>query len=318
MRAYIIRRLLLLVPMMLAVSFLTFAAFRIIPADACVLNLGFGTTPETLAACQEEHGLNRPWYEQYWDWLNGIPQGDLGASMGESDLKVTTELDRRMPITMQLMIMTVLFTTVLGVPLGILSAIRPGSVYDAVARFTTILWLSVPAFYLGTLVVIFGSRWFGWTPPQFETGYTPFMDDPLTNLEQFAIPALVLALGSSGLVMRLTRSSMLEVLRNDYIRTAWSKGLRERSVVWRHALKNALIPVVTVIGLEIGGLLGGAVLVETIFGLNGIGVYMIQSVILRDVFVVQAMAFLFAFVYVLTNLGVDLVYAWLDPRIRYA
>jgi peptide/nickel transport system permease protein len=182
----------------------------------------------------------------------------------------------------------------------------------------TILWLSVPSFYVGTLVIIFGFRWFGWSPPQFATGYTPFFDDPLTNLEQFIIPALVLALASAGLVMRLTRSSMLEVMRNDYIRTAWSKGLRERSVVWRHALKNALIPVVTVLGLEVGGLLGGAVIVETIFGLNGIGVYIIQSVIFRDILVVQTMAFLFAFIYVITNLLVDIAYAWLDPRIRYA
>jgi peptide/nickel transport system permease protein len=318
MRDYILRRLLVLLPIMLGVSFFTFLAFRIIPADACVLKLGLGATQETIAACQKEHGLDRPWYEQYWDWVNGIPQGDLGRSLSESDLPVTTELDRRFPITLELMIMTIIFTTVLGIPLGVLSAIRPGSIYDMVARFVTILWLSVPGFYVGTLVIIFGFRWFGWSPPQFATGYTPFFDDPLTNLEQFIVPALVLALASAGLVMRLTRSSMLEVMRNDYIRTAWSKGLRERSVVWRHALKNALIPVVTVLGLEVGGLLGGAVIVETIFGLNGIGVYIIQSVIFRDILVVQTMAFLFAFIYVITNLLVDIAYAWLDPRIRYA
>jgi peptide/nickel transport system permease protein len=317
MRDYILRRLLLLLPMMLAVSFVTFAAFRIIPGDVVDLQCGWQCDAETKDLIRHEYGLDRPLLVQYLDWMDGLVSGDLGESF-RGRLPVTTELDRRLPITVQLMIMTVLFTALLGVPLGVLSAIRPGTIYDTVARFLTILWLSVPGFYVGTLVIIFGYKWFGWTPPQFATGYTPFLDDPLTNLEQFTIPALVLALASAGLIMRLTRSSMLEVMRNDYIRTAWSKGLRERAVVWRHALKNALIPVVTVIGLEAGGLLGGAVIVETIFGLNGIGVYVIQSVISREILVVQTMAFIFAFVYILTNLAVDLTYAWLDPRIRYA
>ena len=333
MREYILRRLLLIPVMMLGVSLLTFLTFRIIPGDVVDIRCRFECSEEDRDAIRHEFGLDKPWHEQYGRWLLDVaqpelhtvvgpvqvplPKFDLGESF-DGHLAVTTELDRRLPITLELMIITVIFTALLGVPTGILSAIRPGTIYDAIARFSTIVWLSVPGFYVGTLVVIFGSKWFGWTPPQFGTGYTPFMDDPLVNLEQFLIPSLVLALGSSGLVMRLTRSSMLEVMRNDYIRTAWSKGLRERSVVWRHALKNALIPVVTVLGLEAGGLLGGAVLIETIFALNGVGVYVVQSVITREFLVVQAMAFLFAFVYVLTNLTVDVVYAWLDPRIRYA
>jgi peptide/nickel transport system permease protein len=316
-RDYILRRLVLVVPMMLAVSFLTFAAFRLIPGDVVDIVCGWQCSPADRDAIRHEWGLDRPFFVQYVDWVDGIVTGDFGESF-RGHLAVTTELERRMPITIQLMVMTVIFTVLLGVPLGVLSAIRPGSIYDAVARFTTILWLSVPGFYVGTLVVIFGFRWFGWIPPQFRTGYTPFFDDPLTNLEQFTVPSMVLALGSAGLVMRLTRSSMLEVMRNDYIRTAWSKGLRERSVVWRHALKNAMIPVVTVLGLEVGGLIGGAVLIETIFGLNGVGVYIVQSVISRELLVVQAMAFILAFVYVLTNLAVDVAYAWLDPRIRYS
>jgi peptide/nickel transport system permease protein len=317
MRDYIIRRLILLVPMMLGVSFLTFATFRIIPADVVDIICGWQCSAEDRETIREEWGLDRPLLVQYVDWADGLVSGDLGHSF-RGRLDVTTELERRMPITLQLMIMTVLFTALLGVPLGVLSAIRPGTVYDAVARFTTILWLSVPSFYVGTLIIIFGFRWFGWSPPQFATGYTPFFDDPLTNLEQFTIPSLVLALGSAGLVMRLTRSSMLEVMRNDYIRTAWAKGLRERSVVWRHGLKNAMIPVVTVLGLEAGGLITGAVIIETIFALNGVGAYIIESVIAREVLVVQTMAFVFAFVYIITNLCIDLLYAWLDPRIRYA
>jgi len=317
MRDYILRRLLILPFIMLGVSFITFLIFNLVPGDVVDIICGFQCTEADREALRHEFGLDRPLLVQYWDWLNGIPQGDFGESF-RGRLPVTTELERRMPITIQLMLMTVFFSAGLGIPLGVLSAIRPGTIWDALARFTSILWLSIPAFYSGTLVIIFGLLWFGWSPPQFGQGYVSFFDDPLTNLEEFLVPSLILAFASAGVIIRITRSSMLEVMRNDYIRTAWSKGLRERSVVWRHALKNALIPVVTVLGLEAGGLLGGAVIVETIFGLNGIGVYVIQSVIARELLVVQALAFIFAAVYVLVNLGVDILYAWLDPRIRYA
>jgi peptide/nickel transport system permease protein len=215
------------------------------------------------------------------------------------------------------MALTVVFSLVLGVPLGIISAIRANTPLDWLARFVGVLWLSVPSFYTATLAIVFGLLWFGWTPPQFGLGYVSPFEDPLTNLEEFFLPALILAFGSAGFIMRLTRSSMLEVMRNDYIRTAWAKGLRERSVVWRHAMKNALMPVLTVIGLEIGGLIGGAVIMESIFGLQGVGMYILTAVITRDILVVQTMALLFAAVYVLLNLLVDVGYAWLDPRIRY-
>jgi peptide/nickel transport system permease protein len=318
MREYIIRRLLLLPLIMLGVSFLTFALFHFaIPGDACALTLGFGATPETVEACQQEHGLDRPWYEQYWDWLNGIPQGDFGKSLNEGELPVTQELERRLPITIELMLLTLLFAIILGIPPGVLSAIRSGTPLDWVPRFTSVIWLSIPNFYLGILVITFASVWFGWTPPQFELSYVSFFDDPLTNLEEFVLPSLVLSVGISAVIMRLTRSAMLEVMRNDYIRTAWSKGLRERTVVWRHALKNALIPVVTVIGLQVGALIGGAVLIEAVFNLNGIGKYVLEAIVRRDFFVVQSMVLLFALVYVTANLVVDIAYAWLDPRIHY-
>ena len=179
------------------------------------------------------------------------------------------------------------------------------------------LWLSIPGFYLGILIITFGAAWFNWTPPQIGQAYVPFIDDPLTNLQEFFFPSRVLALGISAIIMRLTRSSMLEVMRNDYIRTAWSKGLRERTVVWRHAVKNALIPVVTLIGLQIGGLLGGSVIIESLFNLNGVGKYTLEAILRRDIFVVQSVVLLFALVYVSTNLLVDIAYAWLDPRIHY-
>ena len=317
MRNYIIRRLLLLIPIMLGVSFLTFTAFRIIPGDAAILRCGFGCTPEVVEALRHDLGLDQPWYEQYGDWVWGIVQGDFGESITESGLPVTTELGRRLPITGEILIMSVILSVVLGIPPGILSAIRPGTPLDFIARLGSVLGLSVPNFWLGTLVITFGLVWFGWSPPQFGSGYVPFFDDPWVNLQQFFFPSLVLATGIAAGIMRLTRSSMLEVLRNDYIRTAWSKGLRERTVVVRHALKNALIPVVTVLGLSIGGLIGGAVLVETVFALNGVGFWVVSSVIRRDIFVVMSLTLIFALTYVVANLIVDIAYGWLDPRIRY-
>ena len=317
MRNYIIRRLLLLIPIMLGVSFLTFTAFRIIPGDAAILRCGFGCTPEVVEALRHDLGLDQPWYEQYGDWVWGIVQGDFGESITESGLPVTTELGRRLPITGEILIMSVILSVILGIPPGILSAIRPGTPLDFIARLGSVLGLSVPNFWLGTLVITFGLVWFGWSPPQFGSGYVPFFDDPWVNLQQFFFPSLVLATGIAAGIMRLTRSSMLEVLRNDYIRTAWSKGLRERTVVVRHALKNALIPVVTVLGLSIGGLIGGAVLVETVFALNGVGFWVVSSVIRRDIFVVMSLTLIFALTYVVANLIVDIAYGWLDPRIRY-
>jgi len=315
MRQYIARRLLLLIPMMLGVSFLTFAAFRIIPGDATHFICPY-CPEDQRALLRHELGIDRSFFAQYWHWLKGLFTLDFGESYF-TRLPVTTELERRLPVTLELMALTVVFSLILGVPLGIISAIRANTPLDWLARFVGVLWLSVPSFYTATLAIVFGLLWFGWTPPQFGVGYVSPFEDPLTNLEEFFLPALILAFGSAGFIMRLTRSSMLEVMRNDYIRTAWAKGLRERSVVWRHAMKNALMPVLTVIGLEIGGLIGGAVIMESIFGLQGVGMYILTAVITRDILVVQTMALLFAAVYVLLNLLVDVGYAWLDPRIRY-
>jgi peptide/nickel transport system permease protein len=303
---------------MIGVSFLTFATFNFfIPGNVCHLKLGFGATDETVKACEEQHGLDRPWYEQYFDWLVGVPQGDFGTSLSEGSLPVTTELERRLPVTLELMFLTLFFALILGIPPGVLSAVRPNTPTDWISRMLSVIWLSIPNFYLGILVITFAAIWFGWTPPQFGQSYVSFFDDPLTNLEEFLLPSLILAVGTAAVIMRLTRSAMLEVMRNDYIRTAWSKGLRERTVVWRHALKNAMIPVVTVVGLQIGALIGGAVLIESVFNLNGIGKYVLEAIVRRDFFIVQSMVLMFAAVYVIANLVVDITYAWLDPRIHY-
>jgi peptide/nickel transport system permease protein len=339
LRDYIIRRLLILIPVMIGVSLLTFSLFNVIPGDACVLRLGFGSTPETLEACREEHGLNDPLFpisfngdvpfvhigsSQYGDWLWDIvgpdpvlPKFDLGQSLAEGGARVSDELERRLPITVELMVLTIIFALVLGVIPGMVSAIRPNTPLDWVARIVSVLWLSIPSFYLAILLITFGLLWFDWTPPQFGIGYVAIYDDPWVNIQQFFFPALVLSVGIAAVIMRLTRSAMLEVLRNDYIRTAWSKGLRERTVVWRHALKNALIPVVTLIGLQVGALIGGAVIIESVYNLNGVGKYTLEAIIRRDLFVVQSLTLIFAFVYVMSNLMVDIAYAWLDPRIHY-
>jgi peptide/nickel transport system permease protein len=318
MREYILRRLLLVIPIMLGVALLTFLSFQLIAGDVVDLKCGFTCSDQVRQTLREELGLTRPLYEQFGDWLWGLARGDLGESLA-TDVPVTTELARRLPITLELLALTMVFSILLGIPAGVISALRPGSLVDSVVRVVNVIGLSVPSFYLAILVILFGFVWFGWSPPQFGAeGHVPFYEDPWVNLQQFLFPALVLAFGSSAIIMRLTRSSMLEVLRQDYIRTAWSKGLRERVVVTRHAIKNATIPIVTILGLEAGGLLGGAVIIESIFALNGVGKYLLESVILRDLFVVQSVVLLFAAVYVMINLAVDVSYAWLDPRIRYS
>jgi len=323
---------------MIGVTLLTFGLFRVIPGDAVILRCGFGCSPEVLENLRHRAGLDKPGmpisigfdyqvvptslhfnrHSQYGDWILDVSHGDFGRSLSEGELAVGPQLNHRLPITIELGIMTIIFALLLGVPVGIYSAIRPGTPLDWLARFTSVVWLSVPSFYLAILIIDFGLQWFGWAPPQFSNKtFVPFFDDPLTNLEEFFFPALVLAVGIAAFLMRLTRSAMLEVMRNDYIRTAWAKGLRERAVVWRHALKNALIPLTTVLGLQVGALLGGAVIIESVFNLNGVGKYALEAIIRRDIPVVQTLTLLFALAHVTANLSVDVAYAWLDPRIHY-
>lgn len=327
MREYILRRLLIIPIIIVGVSFLTFLTFRIIPGDAAVLICGFSCTPETLRDIRHDLALDEPWYDQYGQWLgvvkdedgeySGIFEGNLGTSFF-TDLDVTTELGRRLPVTLELMVLSLGFALLFGIPAGILSAIRPGTAIDFIVRLISVFWLSIPSFYLAILIIIFGAKWFDWSPPNFATGKAAgLFDDPITNLKTFLFPSLVLSVGIAAVIMRLTRSSMLEVMRNDYVRTAYSKGLRERAVVWRHALKNAMIPVITIIGLQVGALIGGSVLVESVFSLNGMGKYLVIAIAARDLEVVQSLVLIFAVSYVLINLLVDISYAWLDPRIRY-
>jgi peptide/nickel transport system permease protein len=367
MRNYIFRRLLLLIPIMILVSFMTHATFRLIPGSAAHIKCGLECTPEVVEAIEDEYGINENFFRAYGEWLGVVPDDDRGATFEWSDLvspgwyvdyagdflrpygeflgivsddgpdqfhgvlqlefgesflttdeKVTDRLKDTLPVTLELMILALLFSIILGIPAGVVSAIRPGTPLDWIVRVTSVAWLSVPNFYVATLGITFFSAWFGWLPPNFATGEAVrFHEDPMQNLETFFFPSLVLSLAIAAVIMRLTRSSMLEVMRNDYVRTAWSKGLRERAVVWRHALKNAMIPVLTIIGLQVGGLIGGSVLIESVFALNGMGYYLLSSVIGRDLLVVQSLVLIFAVVFVVINLIVDVSYAWLDPRIRY-
>lgn len=316
MQRYIARRLLLMVPTLLGVTFVVFMMVRAVPGDVTDLLLGdFGANPEAKAALQEEYNLDANPVSQYITWLGDVVRMDFGRSI-ISDRTVTSELSNRLPVTFELGIIAIFFSLVIAIPIGILSAVRQDTIFDYIGRSVAIGLLAVPGFWLAIVLISLSGRYFQWgVPPRT---YTNFTDDPITNLKFMWLPGLILGFGLSGSVMRFTRSAMLEVLRQDYIRTAWSKGLRERVIIVRHAMRNALIPVVTVIGLQIPILVGGTVLIESIYSIPGMGRYYIASVNSLDYPVIQAINVIVAVVVVFTNLFVDLLYSVLDPRIRYS
>lgn len=314
MRAYIARRLLIGVLILALISVGVFWLLRLGPGDIAQIALGQGASQEQVEEMRAHLGLNEPVHMQYLRWMRQTLSGDLGES-AISGTPVSSELTSRLPITAELLIITFLVTVAIGIPAGIISALYRNSATDYAVRVAATIGLSVPIFWVATLVILLPSQWWGYSPPLGRT--VGFFDDPVGNLRQFVPPALILGTASASGIMRLTRSALLEVLRQDYIRTARSKGLRERMVIGRHALRNSLIPVVTVLGLQIAGLLGGTVIIEQIFTLRGLGNYIFQSIVIKDFAVVQTMALYIALIVVLMNLTVDIVYAWLDPRIRY-
>ncbi|HET9201037.1 MAG TPA: ABC transporter permease [Dehalococcoidia bacterium] len=315
MRNYIIRRLLASVLILWIISVAVFVMLRIAPTDPAILLLGFSATPESIEAVHEQTGLNDPWHEQYFDWLGDVLTGDLGHSIFTGE-DVATELKERLPATLELVILTFATTIIIGIPLGVVSAVYRNTPLDLGVRFIAILGLSIPTFWIATLVLLVPSEQWGYAPPIGET--VSFFDDPWDNLRQFGPPALILGFAAAAALMRLVRSSLLEVLQQDYIRTARAKGLRERVVVFGHAVRNSLIPVVTVLGLQLAGLLGGTVIVETVFTIRGVGSYILTAIVRNDFLVVQSVALYLAATVVILNLIVDLLYAWLDPRIRYS
>jgi peptide/nickel transport system permease protein len=313
MRQYVLKRLFLVVPTLLLVSIIVFSLTRLIPGDVVVLMFEEKAYAKDLDALRARLGLDRPLYVQYGTWLGKVVQGDLGESLW-TRRPVLEEIARRLPISAELGAMAIVVALLLALPIGVLSAIRQDTVQDYTARSLAIVGLSVPSFWKATLVIVLPSIWFGWAPP---LQFTPYSQGPWQHLSQFIAPAVILGIASGASIMRLARALMLDVLRQDYIRTAWSKGLRERRVVLKHALKNAIIPVITIVGIQIAQIASGTVIMETIFGLPGMGRFLVDAIYQRDYPVVQGVNLLIASIIVGVNLLVDVTYAYLDPRIRY-
>ena len=317
MRAYFIRRLLLIIPTLFILSILVFLSVRFIPGDVIdtmVANNEYLTGAIDREAYERMLGLDVPVYVQYGRWIGGVLlRGTLGNSLlGQGT--VEEKIIGRLPVTLELGVMAILIGLVIALPVGIYSAIRQDSAADFVGRSVAIIGLATPNFWLGIMVMIYPATWWGWVPPLILVSFT---EDPLRNLSGFLIPSLILGTASAAATMRMTRTMMLEVLRQDYIRTAWSKGLKERAVVIRHAVKNALIPVVTLIGLQLPILVGGAVIMENIFNLPGLGRLLLNALNDRAYPMVSGINLFFATGVVAINLLIDLVYAVLDPRVRY-
>ena len=312
MVGFIARRFLLMIPTLVGISIIIFLMVRLMPGDIIdVLFAGDVTaTEEIKQQARDDLGISGSYPEQYWNWASGVVQGDFGQSFRNTE-PVSDILTRAVPITLELMILSLIIASAIGIPLGVISAVRRDSASDYASRVGGLIGISIPNFWLATLLLLFTSRVFGWVPP---LEYTPFYEDPVTNLSQFILPAISISVFTLAIVMRMVRATMLEVLSQDYVRTARAKGVRRRLVVYRHALRNALIPVVTVIGFEIGILMGGAAIVEIIFGLPGVGYVLLQAIFNRDYPLVQGATLMIAVIFVTANLIVDLVYGWLDPR----
>ena len=313
MQQYVLKRLLLVVPTLLLISVIVFFPIRLIPGDIVVLMFEEKAYAKDLDALRAKLGLDRPPYLQYVSWLGQVVQGNLGESLW-TKRPVLEEMRRRLPVSFELGAMAITVALCLALPLGVLSAMRQDTLKDYAGRSVAIIGLSVPAFWKATLVIVLPSIWFGWAPP---LQFTPFSENPWQHLSQFILPAIILGIAPGASIMRLTRALMLEVLRQDYIRTAWSKGMREPRVVLKHALKNALIPVITIVGIQIAEVASGTVIMETIFGLPGMGRFLIDAIFQRDYPVVQGVILLIASIIVFVNLLVDMTYGYLDPRIRY-
>ena len=322
MRSYAIRRVLLVIPTMLLLTLAVFFMVRLIPGDMVTMMVAqqqfaqgkADQPPLDAQAIRQQLGLDKPVYVQYFEYLWGIvSRGDFGHSLW-NDTKLIDMLRLKLPVTIELSLLSLIIGLGLSIPLGIYSAIRQDTIGDYIGRTLSILALAVPGFWLATLVMIYPSIWWGWAP---SIRYIPLTQDFWGNLGQFLLPAFIMGLTSAGGTMRITRTMMLEVLRQDYVRTAWSKGLRERAVVIRHAVRNTLIPVITIVGGIIPGLFGGAVIMEQIFALPGMGRYLLEAISQRDYLIVSGQNLIFASFAMVMIVLTDLAYAYVDPRIRY-
>lgn len=313
MTTYILRRLILLIPVLLIVGIVVFALVHLTPGDPAVVILGPDANPEQIEALRDQLGLNDPLHIQFLHWFSGVLRLDFGNSLF-FDMSVTEALLQRAQPTILLTLYALVIQLSIGIPAGVIAAVRSNSWVDRLLMVVSIAGAAVPNFFLGILLILLFAVTFSWLP---SGGYTPITENPVEHFQGMLLPALALGTTTAGLLARLVRTSMLEVLREDYVRTAFAKGLEDRAVVVRHALRNALIPAITIIGGSVGALLGGAVVTETVFTIPGMGRLVVQSIARRDYPVIQGTIMVIAAVYVLVNLIVDILYLFVDPRIRY-
>lgn len=320
---YIVKRLLLMIPTLIGAAILIFFLLRLIPGDVCELKLagaGLYADPEAIEICRNDLGLNKPILVQFWEFFSGFMTFDLGKSMWTGK-EISYEIGLRFQLSLQVAIMATIVTIFIAIPMGTISAVKQNTWIDYCVRAFSIAGIAIPSFWLGIMIIlgllIFTQAWFGtpWMPP---IEYVPIWVDPMANLSQLVWPAVATGYRYSAVATRMTRSALLEVLREDYIRTARAKGLMEKLIINRHALKNSMLPVVTVIGIEFAFLMGGLVVTEQVFNLNGLGKLFVESVTSQDFSMTQALVMLVVCVFIFTNFVVDIIYAWLDPRIRYA
>ena len=313
MKRYLAKRLLIAVPSLLIASLIVFTLPRLLPGDAVQLMLAEKAYAKDVDELRAKLGLDRPLSLQYVEWLGRVTRGDLGESLW-TRRPVLQELGQRLPVTLELAFFALAFALAIAVPVGVISAARADTLQDYVARSAAILGLSVPGFWLATLLIVLPAIWWGWRPV---AEFTEFGTNPLAHVAQFLLPALILGVAAGAALMRLTRGMLLEVLRQDYVRTAWAKGLGERVIVLKHGLRNAIIPVVTLLGTQLPQIFGGTVVIETVFGLPGMSRFLFDAINQRDYPVIQGVNLVVVSTVVMINLAVDALYAVLDPRIRY-
>ena len=314
MYRFVLRRLLLAILTLFVVSVISFLMLRLIPGDIVDLMIADFGQIANRDEIFESLGLDKPFYVQFGQWFGGLFVGDLGDSLW-TDRPVTHELGRRFPVTLELGLIALVVSTVVSIPVGIITAVRQDSWIDYSLRSVSIGLVAVPILWIGTIVVTLPALFWGWAPP---LSYVPFTEDPIANLSVMVLPGVIVGIPLMGGTIRMTRAMLLEVVRQDYIRTAWAKGLPQRTIWYRHAIRNALIPVLSLIGLQIPFLLGGTVIIEQIFNLPGMGVYLLQSLQQRDYVPAQTIILVFATGTVLINLIIDVLYGVLDPRIKYS
>ena len=313
LRRYVAKRLLIAIPSLLIASLIVFTLPRFIPGDAVQLMLAEKAYAKDIDELRAKLGLDRPLYVQYFEWVGRVVRGDFGESLW-TRRPVLEEIGQRLPVTFTLAGLALTFALTIAIPVGVISAARQDTLADFVARSTAILGLSVPGFWLATLLIVLPAIWWGWRPVG---DFVEFSRDPVRHVRQLLLPAAILGIAASAALMRLTRGMLLEVLRQDYVRTAWAKGLAERRVVLKHGLRNAIIPVVTLLGTQLPQIIGGTVVIETVFGLPGMSRFLFDAINQRDYPVIQGVNLLVVSTVVMVNLGVDALYAVLDPRIRY-